>query len=554
MAQTQQDKLRELTERLNRYRDEYYNKNAPSVSDEVYDVLFDDLKVLEQTLGIRMANSPTQTVGYPAVGQLAKTHHSIPLLSLDKTKSVEELERFQADQTILLMLKLNGLTVKLTYENGTLQQAATRGDGEEGEVITHNACGISGIPMQIPYTKRLVVTGEAFIHTNDFAALQGTLLDSSGYPYRNGRNLAAGSVRLLDAAVCRQRRVSFMPFNVLEGFEETPGRATRLRALRKLGFAPCFFYMSTSPLTVPELTDIRSLELMPGNRILVSKRNQIIPHVEDNIDRGYFSPQEVFPETCPCCGSPVTQHAGEENGRSVNRLFCDNPQCTTRRLRQFVHFAGEKAMNIAGLSEGTLEKFIGMGWLQSCPDIYRLDEHRAEMIAMDGFGEKSWQKLWDAIEQSRNTTFQRFLVALDIPMIGRTASRTLGELFHENPEELENAVYEGYDFSKLPDFGETLNRNIHDWFDGEENLYLWEELQKMVHIRKTAPLPLFQNGGAYERRVTAGVLFRHVQIQTALHRTGGAGQSGAMANGQGRTAGASAPAPQLAGGRTGDRF
>ena len=144
-------KQRELNDRLNRYRNEYYNLNAPSVSDEVYDRLFDELSMLERQAGYRMGNSPTQTVGYPAVSKLEKTKHMIPLLSLDKTKSCEELLAFMGDQSVMLMLKLDGLTIKLTYENGVLQEAATRGDGDEGEVITHNVTGISGIPSHIPF-------------------------------------------------------------------------------------------------------------------------------------------------------------------------------------------------------------------------------------------------------------------------------------------------------------------------------------------------------------------------------------------------------------------
>lgn len=193
------EKQRELNDRLNRYRDEYYNRNAPSVSDEVYDRLFDELKELEQETGIQMANSPTQTVGYPAVSRLEKTRHEIPLLSLDKTKSSMVLLNFMGEQQVMLMLKLDGLTVKLTYENGELLEAATRGDGDEGEIITHNTRAISGIPSHITYKERLVVTGEGFIRPSDFEELKTSLQDSSGKPYKNGRNLAAGSIRLMDA-------------------------------------------------------------------------------------------------------------------------------------------------------------------------------------------------------------------------------------------------------------------------------------------------------------------------------------------------------------------
>jgi len=201
MAQTKAERLRELNDLLNQYRHEYYNLNAPTVSDQEYDRLFDELAGLEQDTGLRMANSPTQTVGWPAVSKLEKTIHIIPLLSLDKVKSSEDLLSFMGDQLIMLMLKLDGLTVKLTYEDGILAEAATRGDGNEGEIITHNARSIAGIPMKIPRKGRLVVTGEAFIRPSDFEVLKGTLLDSTGKPYKSGRNLAAGSVRLMSTPI-----------------------------------------------------------------------------------------------------------------------------------------------------------------------------------------------------------------------------------------------------------------------------------------------------------------------------------------------------------------
>ena len=447
MEQSKIAQQQELNTLLNQYRHEYYNLNAPTVSDEVYDRLFDKLRELEQTTGVQMANSPTQTVGWPAVSKLEKTIHIVPLLSLDKTKSSAELVSFMGDQLIMLMLKLDGLTVKLTYEGGVLVEASTRGDGNEGEIITHNARGITGIPTQIPYKNRLVVTGEAFIRPSDFETLKTTLLDSTGKPYKNGRNLAAGSVRLLDAADCRERCVTFMPFNVLEGFTGKERKSDKLYYLPSLGFDLCKFMVANRPLKQAEIDDgiqllkkyaedndvpidgivmtyndiaysktcgrtghhykdglafkfeddlfetrlqyiewtpsrtgeiapvavfepveidgctvsraslhnlsfIEGLELMPGNRVLVSKRNMIIPHVEENLDRGGFCMEQAIPGQCPCCGQPTRIHENND----TKTLFCDNPDCETRRLRKFVHFASQKAMDIEGLSEATLER------------------------------------------------------------------------------------------------------------------------------------------------------------------------------------------------------
>lgn len=167
-------------------------------------------------------------------------------------------------------------------------------------------------------------------------------------------------------------------------------------------------------------------------------------------------------------------------------LFCDNPSCETRRLRQFVHFAGQKAMDIEGLSEATLERLIGKGWLHSPMDIYRLEEHQTDIVKMDGFGEKSWQRLWNAIQRSRETTFERYLIAMDIPMIGNTASRTLAQQFHSSLEEFEEAIYSSFDFTQLPDFGATLHQNICQWFQQEENWDIWLGLRELVHIAPPA--------------------------------------------------------------------
>ena len=484
------------------------------------------------------------------------------------------------------MLKLDGLTIQLTYENGELVEAATRGDGDEGEIVTHNARAISGIPAHVQYPGRLVVTGEAFIRPSDFERLNTSIVDENGETYKNGRNLAAGSVRLRDAGECMERCVTFMPFNVLEGFDDLPRKSERLKELRPLGFTPCKYLVTKRPLTQAETEDgikqlqqyakdsdipidgivvtyndiafskgcgrtghhykdglafkfedelfkttlrsiewtpgrtgeiapvaifapveiegcevtraslhnlsfIEDLELMPGNRILVSKRNMIIPHVEENMDRGGFNLEAAFPHQCPCCGQPTRVHetkGRDENGkeRIIKTLFCDNAACETRKLKKFVHFVSKKAMNIEGLSEATLEKLIGRGWIHSYLDLYRLDQHRDEIIRMEGFGTKSWQRLWDAVQQSRNTTFERYVIAMDIPMIGNTASGVLCREFHGSLEEFRDAVYTGYDFRQLPDFGETLHNNIHEWFCNEENFCIWEELQMMMNIQKPA--------------------------------------------------------------------
>lgn len=427
MEQNTLRKQRELTDRLNRYRNEYYNYNNPSVSDEVYDRLFDELHKLEQETGIQMSNSPTVTVGYPVVGKLEKTAHKIPLLSLDKVKSSVDLCRFMGEHQVMIMLKLDGLIPI------------------DGIVVTYN---------DIAFSKRCGRTGH---HYKD------------GLAFKFEDELFKTTLRSI---------------------EWTPGRTGEIAPVAI--FAPVEIEgCEVTRASLHNLSFIEDLELMPGNRILVSKRNMIIPHVEENMDRGGFNLEAAFPHQCPCCGQSTRIHetkGRDENGkeRIIKTLFCDNAACETRKLKQFVHFVSKKAMNIEGLSEATLEKLIGRGWIHSYLDLYRLDQHRDEIIRMDGFGTKSWQRLWDAIQQSRNTTFERYVIAMDIPMIGNTASGVLCREFHGSLDEFRDAVYAGYDFRQLPDFGDTLHNNIHEWFCNEDNFCIWEELQMMMNIQKPA--------------------------------------------------------------------
>ena len=376
-------KVMALVTKLNRYRHEYYNLAVPSVPDAVYDHLFDELQRLEKRTGIILSNSPTQTVGAAPVSSLKKVRHSIPLLSLDKTKQMEELLKMAGRSDSLLMLKLDGLTVKLCYEDGRLVEASTRGDGEIGEMVTHNIPAFYNVPVSIPHKGRLVVTGEGIIHQEDFERLKEETAD--GKETGNARNLAAGSIRLLDPAACRKRHIHFYAFNVIEGMEGfgkiADSRRKLLETMRSLGFEVCPFLPLTTEVSMEELKKgirslrdtadvrglpidgmvlrydslsysrgcgrtghhykdgiaykfedgvqetvfrsvewipgrsgeiapvavfdaveidgcrvaraslhnvsfIRDLELHPGCRILVSKRNMLIPHIEDNLDRG----------------------------------------------------------------------------------------------------------------------------------------------------------------------------------------------------------------------------------------------------------------------------
>lgn len=575
-------KVTALVTKLNRCRHEYYNMAAPSVSDAVYDHLFDELQELEKRTGIILSNSPTHTVGAVPVSSLKKVKHSIPLLSLDKTKQMVELLEMAGRSDSLLMLKLDGLTVKICYENGRLVEASTRGDGETGELVTHNIPAFYNVPVSIPHKGRLVVTGEGIIHQDDFEEIKGEVSDGRKEAC-NARNLAAGSIRLLYPAACRKRHIHFYAFNVIEGMEGfgeiADSRGKLLEAMRSLGFEVCPFVPLTEKVSLEELEKgirdlrdtaddrklpidgivlrydslsysrgcgrtghhykdgiaykfedevqetvfrsvewtpgrsgeiapvavldaveidgcrvaraslhnisfIRDLELYPGCRILVSKRNMIIPHIEDNLDRGHYA-DSMIPEKCPCCGKAVRVYARKgSGGRIVETLHCDNTDCRNQLLRKLAHFTGKKAMDISGISEAVIDRFIEKGFLHACQDFYHLDRYRDEIIRMEGFGERSYEKLQESIEKSRHTTFVRYVVAMDIPLIGRTAGRALDRFFKGNLQEFAKAAVDCFDFTCLPDFGEKMSRSIWEWFHNYENLKLWKTLQKEFHFEE----------------------------------------------------------------------
>ena len=586
-----------LVTKLNQYRHEYYNLAAPSVSDAVYDRLYDELQKLEKKTGIIYSNSPTQTVGYVPVSVLEKVRHPIPLLSLDKTKQTDELQQMLRKAAALLMLKLDGLTIKLCYEKGKLTEASTRGDGDVGELITHNIPAFYNVPVKIPYKGRLVITGEGLIHNNDFEKLKDRAFGNGEKEACNARNLAAGSIRVLNPSICRERHVHFYAFNMIEGIEafgeSADSRGKLLQEVQKFGFDICPFVFlergaaleeieagmkklrtlaedmqipidgmvlrydslsyskgcgrtghhykdgiafkfeddtyetvfhsiewktgrsgeiapvalfdpveidgcSVSRASLHNLSFIKDLELHSGCRILVSKRNMIIPHIEENLDRGRFN-KNLIPKKCPCCrkAARIYSRAGDK-GRLIETLHCDNPDCGNRILRKFVHFAEKKAMDISGISEATIASFMERGFLHTFNDFYHLDRYHNEIVQMDGFGEKSYQKIQESIDRSRNTTFVRYVVAMDIPMIGRTASRALDQYFNGDLQEFAKAAVDCFDFTALPDFGETMSCNIREWFHNGENLKLWKSLQKELNFEERGNKAMEKTGHSME--------------------------------------------------------
>ncbi len=561
-------RIHELVSQLNQYRHEYYNLNGSSIEDFEYDKLFDELSALEKEFSIILSNSPTQTVGYQVLSKLKKVNHSIALLSLDKTKQVDDVEKFLEQKQYLVMIKADGLTVKLDYDNGVLVQASTRGDGLIGEDITHNAKTFRNIPLTIPYKGKLSLVGEAVIHKNDFETINESLVEKK---YKHPRNLVSGSVRQLSNKECEQRSVNLYIFGILscDAPELSDSKIERFGWLNSLGFSLVYctasnesnpdtleYYIATlermarnkylpidgivfsfdsvsyseslgatshhplhsiafkfedeiaqttildiewsmgktsiTPVAIFEEVDIdgtdvsraslhnisimQKLEIGIGDIVGVIKANMIIPQVTINYTK---SNNIVIPKVCPCCGRPTA--IKQDNESEV--LICTNDSCPAKMLKRLSHFVSREAMNIDGLSEATLEKFVNVGFIKEFADIFELEKHKDEIINMEGFGVKSYEKMIKAIETSKLTEFHRVLYAMSIPLIGRSASKTIEKAFNHDMDAFLNAICISYDFSELDDFGAITNDSIQYWCDDLKNLQQFSAVLDFVTIK-----------------------------------------------------------------------
>ena len=571
-------RLKELTEQLNRYRDSYYNNSESLISDKQYDDLFDELQSLEEETGIVMSNSPTNTVGYEVKSKLEKVKHSHPMLSLNKTKSIDELKKFANNRDCLLMCKMDGLTVLLTYENGELIQAETRGNGEEGEIITHNAKVFDNIPVHIDYAGRLEVEGEAIITYDDFEKINSKLLENE--KYKNPRNLVSGSVRQLDSNIAAQRHIKFIAwkvpyvikekyaiktmvdrFSLIEelGFETVPQVIIKsweeyydeyIKILKEIAQEKGFpidglvmtyndisygeslgmtghhpkhslafkFYDDIYPTelldveftmgktgvltptaifkpveidgTVVERASLHNISIMKelgithkGQTVNVYKANQVIPQIdsieEDDIE--ITDDNMIIPvETCPICGADTK--IIQENDSKV--LICTNDNCKGKLLGKLSHFCSKNAINIEGMSEATLQFLIDKGWIKSFKDIYKLDYHRQNWKEYDGFGDKSVDKLLDAIENSRNATLDRFIYSLSIPLIGRSTSKDISKYCNNSIDEfafiMENTSLE---FASIDGVGISATTSLDDWWNKNRDIF-YELAEEFVFSNK----------------------------------------------------------------------
>ena len=572
-------RIEELVELLNQAGKAYYEAGQEIISNLEYDKAYDELVRLEEETGIVLSASPTQNVGYSVATALPKEEHTSPMLSLDKTKSVETLQSFLGEQKGILSWKLDGLTVVMTYEKGELVKAVTRGNGRIGEIVTENAKRFRNLPLRIPFKGRLVLRGEALIRYSDFAKINEEIPEE-GAKYKNPRNLCSGSVRQLDPKITWERRVYFFPFTLVsveegedgasresgglpdfhnsheaefefleqQGFqvvgrravnkEELPGAVSDFSEqvkkndfpsdglvlllddisygkslgttakfprnalafkwedeeektiLREVEWSPSRTGLINpvaifdpvelegtvvSRASLHNISYLEDLKLGIGDEITVYKANMIIPQIGENLTK---SGQLPIPEHCPACHEETKIVQDKE----AKMLYCENPHCPAKRIKQFALFVSRDALNIEGLSEMTLEKFIGKGFIQEFPDLFSLKEHKEEIIAMEGFGQKSYDKLIENAEKARETSLARLLYGLGIGGIGASNARVLSEAFHENAEELSRA--ELSEVVSIKGIGPILGESIVRYFKEEENCRLFRKLLSILHLHK----------------------------------------------------------------------
>ena len=546
-------RMKELTLLLNEASRVYYNENSEIMSDKEYDLLYDELLELERKEGMVLAASPTQKVGYTVLSNLEKVQHDVPMLSLDKTKSIEKVVSFLGDQTGLLSWKLDGLTIILNYTDGVLNRAITRGNGVLGEDVTHNVRVFKNIPIQISFKGSLLIRGEAVISFSDFNRINSNLPPED--QYKNPRNLCSGTVRQLNNEIAAERGVHIFAFALIKADGiDIDSKNSQLEWLESLGFETVERHlvnaetaetnilgfqsqipkndfatdglvltfdstiysrslgatskfpkdslafkwadeMSETTLidilwntsrtglinpvalfdpveiegttvrqaSIHNVSTLQGLELGIGDSIRVYKANMIIPQVAENLTR---SGTAVIPETCYVCGSK-TEIIGVKEGKA---LYCPNPMCKAQVVRRLSHFCSRNAMNIEGLSEQTLEKFVDNDFVRDFSDIYSLSGYRDEIVKLEGFGTRSYDKLIIAIEQSKSVPLPNFIYALGINQVGLSNAKLLCKYYDNDINKIMSATEE--ELNSIEGFGGVISKSVCDYFNDPKSTAL----------------------------------------------------------------------------------
>lgn len=561
------ERIKELVDILNKASKAYYQDAKEIMSNFEYDALYDELVQLEKDTGIVLANSPTVNVGYEVVSELPKEQHESPMLSLDKTKEVSVLADFAGDKKSLLSWKLDGLTVVLTYEQGKLFKAVTRGNGEIGEVITNNAKTFKNIPLSIPYEGRLVLRGEAIIKYSDFEKINREIEDAQA-KYKNPRNLCSGSVRQLNSEITAKRNVNFIAFALIsaenvdfknsieqqylwleqQGFEVVERKEVtssnmeetvkyfaekikeydypsdglvlmyddieyglslgRTAKFPRNGIAfkwedeqaeTTLEYIEWSPsrtglinpvavfkpvelegttvtrASVHNISIMEELKLGDGDTIKVYKANMIIPQISENVTK---SGKCVIPEICPACG----ERTEIKNDNGVKTLYCPNKQCPAKHVKLYSLFVSRNAMNIDGLSEETLEKFIDAGYIHEFADIFNLSRYQKEIVETPGFGQKSYDNLIDSLNKAREVELHALLYSLGIPNIGVANAKLICKYFNNDIEKITHATAE--ELVKIDGIGDKMAVKFVEYFSDKENIKKFNNLLNELTIIK----------------------------------------------------------------------
>ena len=560
-------RMKELIPVLQEAAKAYYQEDREIMSNFEYDKLYDELENLEKETGVTLAGSPTVSVGYEALDELPKEAHETPMLSLDKTKDVEALRDFIGDQKTLLSWKLDGLTIVLTYGDGKLQKAVTRGNGVVGEVITNNARVFKNIPLQISFKGDLVLRGEAIINYSDFEKINEEIEDVDAR-YKNPRNLCSGSVRQLNNEITARRNVHFYAFFLVraQGVDFQNSREKQFQWLKDQGFEVVEYrpvtrdtldeameYFSTqvakndfpsdglvalyddiaygdslgttakfprnsyafkwkdeirettlkeiewspsrtglinpvaifepvelegttvSRASVHNISIMKELQLGIGDKIQVYKANMIIPQIAENLTR---SGNLEIPDTCPVCGKEARVIKTNE----VESLYCMNPDCQAKKIKSFTLFVSRDAMNIDGLSEATLEKFILKGFIKDFGDIFEIGKYREEIVNMEGFGEKSFDNLMASLERARHTTLPRLLYSLGIANIGLANAKVICKKFDYDLEKMIHATAE--EISGIEGIGPVIAKSYTEYFADEEKMKKFRHLLSHLELEE----------------------------------------------------------------------
>ena len=561
------ERMKELIPVLQEASKAYYQEDREIMSNFEYDKLYDELENLEKETGVTLAGSPTVSVGYEALDELPKEAHEMPMLSLDKTKDVEALRDFIGDQKTLLSWKLDGLTIVLTYGDGKLQKAVTRGNGVVGEVITNNARVFKNIPLQISFKGDLVLRGEAIINYSDFEKINEEIEDVDAR-YKNPRNLCSGSVRQLNNEITARRNVHFYAFFLVraQGVDFQNSREKQFQWLKEQGFEVVEYrsvtrdtldeameYFSTqvakndfpsdglvalyddiaygdslgttakfprnsyafkwkdeirettlkeiewspsrtglinpvaifepvelegttvSRASVHNISIMKELQLGIGDKIQVYKANMIIPQIAENLTR---SGNLEIPDTCPVCGKEARVIKTNE----VESLYCMNPDCQAKKIKSFTLFVSRDAMNIDGLSEATLEKFILKGFIKDFGDIFEIGKYREEIVNMEGFGEKSFDNLMASLERARHTTLPRLLYSLGIANIGLANAKVICKEFDYDLEKMIHATAE--EISGIEGIGPVIAKSYTEYFADEEKMKKFRHLLSHLELEE----------------------------------------------------------------------